>query len=115
MIPLLRTLTRKSKIGFGKYKDETVQQILDMNMPLVLITPYYKLTSINYIEDVLIELGITEEYRIKKPSSSVDDYYRFLDGNGFKKRERNVGADKLITKPKLSTRAKLQSINHGRK
>ena len=112
---ILRTLTRKSKLGFGKYKDLTVQHILDMRMPLVLIAPYYKLTSINYIEDVLIELKITKEYRISKPSSNKDAYYNFLECNGFEKRARNTGADILITKAKPHSKAMLQSINQGRK
>jgi len=115
MIPTLRTLTRKSKLGFGKYKDLTVQKILDMKMPIVLISPYYKLTSINYIEDVLIELKITEEYRINKPSSDKEAYYRFLSCNGFEKRERNTGADKLIPKNISTSKGRLQAINHGRK
>ena len=115
MIPLLRTLTRKSKLGFGKYKNETVQKLLDMNMPLVLIAPYYKLTSINYTEEVLIELGITEEHRINKPSSNKDKYYKFLKSNGYEKKVRNQGADKLRKNVKLPTRAELQSINQGRR
>lgn len=113
MIPTLRTLTRKSKLGFGKYKDLTVQNILDLKMPLVLISPYYKLTSINFIDDILDELKITQEYRIKKPSSNKDVYYKFLNENGFKLRDRGQGADKLKKQTKVLSKSQLQSINHG--
>jgi len=40
-------MTRKSKMGFGKYKEKTVQEMLDLRRTLVLISAYYKLTSIN--------------------------------------------------------------------
>lgn len=114
MIPTLRTLTRKSKLGFGKYKYLTVQKILDMKMPLVLISPYYKLSSINYIEDILTELKITEQYIIKKPSINKEMYYKFLKENGFKLKERGKGPDKLKLKTKQLTKSQLQSKNHGR-
>jgi len=113
MIPRLRTLTRKSKLGFGKYKDLTVQKILDMNMPLVLISPYFKLTSINFVEDILIELKITNEYRIDKPSKNLDAYYKFLEENGFEKRKRGKGADKLKKFTKPLTKNQLKAINQG--
>lgn len=113
MIPTLRTLTRKSKLGFGKYKDLTVQKILDMKMPLVLISPYYKLTSINFTDDILNELKITEKYRIEKPSKNKDAYYNFLNENGFKLKERGSGPDKLKKKIKPISKGYLQSKNHG--
>jgi len=68
MIPTLRILTAKSKLGFGKWKDYTVQELIDLRREIVLVSAYYKLTSINYVEEVLIKLKITEEYRIEKPS-----------------------------------------------
>tara|TARA_R110000796_G_scaffold243125_1_gene365550 strand:+ start:162 stop:509 length:348 start_codon:yes stop_codon:yes gene_type:complete len=115
MIPTLRTLTRKSKLGFGKWKDYTVQELLDLRKPLVLISPYYKLTSINYIEDVLIELKITEDYRIKKPSSNEDEYYRFLNENGYKLESRGVsGSDIMKKKIKNLSKSQLKSINQNR-
>jgi len=114
MIPTLRTLTRKSKLGFGKYKDLTVQKILDMKMPLVLISPYFKLTSINYTEDILLELRITENYQINKPSSNKKEYYRFLNENGYHLRPRGRGADTMKKETKTPSISTLQGINHGR-
>lgn len=115
MIPTLRTLTRKSKLGFGKDKELTVQRMLDLRKNLSLISAYYKLTSINFTEDILTELKITEEYRIEKPSSNIDEYYRFLNENGFKKKVRTrEGADKMKKETKLPSRGYLQNLNHGR-
>ena len=78
MIPLKRTLTYKSKLGFGKWKDYTVQELLNLRKKNILISPYFKLSSINYIEEILIELGITEEYRIDKPSINNEMYLKFI-------------------------------------
>lgn len=114
MIPTLRTLTRKSKLGFGKWKDYTVQELLDLSKHLVLISPYYKLTSINYIDDILNELKITEQYRIEKPSANKEMYYKFLNENGYKLKQRGVyGADIMKKESKRLTKAQLQANNHG--
>lgn len=114
MIPTLRILTRKSKLNFSKWGDYTVQQLLDLGKRKVLISPYYKLTSINYTEDILIELGISSEYRIKKPSKDLDMYYKFLgDKNLFKKHNRGLGADIMKKESRPLSRAYLQSKNQG--
>ena len=105
---LLRTLTRKSKLGFGKYKERTVQQLIDSRQLLQLISAYYKLTTINYMDDIL------EEFRIKKPSSDKDLYYEFLNAQGYEKRKRGVGSDKLKKQTKVPSRNKLMGKNHGR-
>tara|TARA_R110001632_G_scaffold191044_1_gene311712 strand:- start:432 stop:779 length:348 start_codon:yes stop_codon:yes gene_type:complete len=115
MIPTLRTLTRKSKLGFGTYKDFTVQQALDMPQHVVLISAYYHYTSINYTEDILNELKITKDLRIKKPSSNKEMYYNFLEKEGDEKEIRGQGPDKLKSRTQSFTGSKLQSMNHGRR
>ena len=111
----LRTLTRKSKLGFGKWKDYTVQELLDLRKHIVLIAPYYKLTSINYIEDILIELKITEDYRIEKPSANKEKYYIFLNENGYGLKPRGVYASDVMKKTKKNlSKSQLQANNHKR-
>ena len=78
MIPLKRVLTYKSKLGFGKWKDYTVQELIYLNKKDVLISPYFRLSSITYIEEILIELGITNEFRIEKPSINKDMHFKFI-------------------------------------
>jgi adenine C2-methylase RlmN of 23S rRNA A2503 and tRNA A37 len=115
MIPTLRTLTRKSKLGFGKNKDLTVQRLLDLKKNLSLISAYYRLTSINFTEDILTELKITEDYRIEKPSLDIDAYYKFLNENGFEKKVRSrEGSDIRQKETTIRSRGYLQSKNHGR-
>jgi len=115
MIATLRTLTRKSKvgIGYGRVKDMTVQEFFDFNKESYLVSCYFNYTSINFTEDILIDLKITEEYRILKPSMSEDVYNLFLENNASESRDYGMGADKLRIKSKPIKKSKLQSRNHN--
>ena len=71
----LRNLTRKSRLGFG-YRDIkhiTIQDILIMNKHKELIKIYFGLGKINFTDDILEELGISEDMRIEKPGK-IEDY-----------------------------------------
>ena len=71
----LRKLTRKSRLGFG-YRDIkhiTIQDILIMNKHKELIKIYFGLGKINFTDDILEELGITEDMKIEKPGK-IEDY-----------------------------------------
>ena len=71
----LRKLTRKSRLGFGyrDIKDITVQDIMIMNKHKELIKIYFGLGKINFTDDILDELGISEDMRIQKPGK-ISDY-----------------------------------------
>ena len=79
---LLRKLTRKSTLNFGKYADYTVDQVLTKN-PIdginYLVWVYYNSSNISFVDEILLQLGITEENRIEKPGklSSVDTFYSY--------------------------------------
>ena len=70
----LRKLTRKSRLGFGyrDIKDITIQDILIMNKHKELIKIYFGLGKINFTDDILDELGISEDMRIEKPGKIAD-------------------------------------------
>ena len=70
----LRKLTRKSRLGFGyrDIKDITIQDIMIMNKHKELIKIYFGLGKINFTDDILDELGISEDIRIPKPGKIVD-------------------------------------------
>lgn len=72
MTLLLRTLARKSVIDFGKYKDRTVQQCIDLGNHRMLRWYYYNMSMISYLPDILEEIGVTEEWRIPKPGKDPD-------------------------------------------
>ena len=67
MTILLRTLARKSVLDFGKYKDRSVQQIIDLKNYRALRWYYYNYSMISFLPDILDEIGITEDMRIPKP------------------------------------------------
>ena len=76
---LKRVLTRKSIIGYGSMdvRDLSVQMLLDLGNHNFLINSYYNLDKIDFIDDVLNELGITAEWRIVKPSKDYDKRIEF--------------------------------------
>jgi len=71
----MRKLARKSRLGFGyeDIKHITIQDILIMNKHKQLISIYFGLDKITFMDDILDELGITEEMRIEKPGK-IRDY-----------------------------------------
>jgi len=113
-IPLLRILTRKSLFKIGKNKDLTVQKMLDLRKQIQLISAYYNLTSINYQDDILKELRITDKWVIEKPGKDPKLYLKFLKDRGFKKRTTGA-ADKLRKETRTPTRAILRNINQGKR
>ena len=115
---VLRTLTKKSKLGVWKITD-TIQNLLDRKDKRNLVQAYFKLTTINYTDDILDELGITSKWKIKKPGANKDLYYEFLKANNWSsemtsKKSRGGKADKLKGKNILLSKSSLQSKNHGR-
>jgi len=72
MTILLRTLARKSVLDFGKYKDRSIQQILDLKNHRYLRWCYYNASKISFLPDILDEIGITEEWRIEKPGKDPE-------------------------------------------
>ena len=121
MIPTLRILTRKTKLRFGRWHDYTVQDLLDLRKQKELISPYYKLTPINYTEDILIELKITKDYRIEKPGTDREMYFKFIRENGYYTKYESTGhnltrgADIIKTLSGPLSKAKLKSINQSNK
>ena len=68
-ILLLRKMTFKSKIGFGRYPDLTVKELIDIGKASELIYMYYGLDRIDFVQEVKDELCIEE---ITKPGKILD-------------------------------------------
>ena len=81
-IVLLRKLTRKSNIGFGDYKDMTIQNLLDLKRHKNLLEIYYFFRNIDYMPDILDELHIKNERVIDKKLQQDErvkkEYYFFI-------------------------------------
>jgi len=97
---LLRKLSRKSQLKFGSMSDMTVQMAIDIGLKgrAKLVWYYYNSSNITYMDDILDELGITENLRIEKPSKN---HYLF-----------NVWKAKSLTD---NERMGLSSANEARK
>lgn len=73
-IILLRKLALKSIIGFGAYRDLTVQDMLNLKRHKELIQLYYNLSGIDYVEEVKEHLRITPDREIAKPGKDKTYY-----------------------------------------
>ena len=71
-VTLLRTLTRKSILKFGMFCDSQVQNLLDLKKYKYLRWVYFNSSKINFIDDILDEIGIPLHFRIVKPSKNPD-------------------------------------------
>lgn len=83
-VTLLRTLTRKSTLKFGKFHDLTVQNVLDsqnMKGRSLLRFYYFNSSKISFIDDLLDELNIPPELRIPKPGNVTPDEWRVINRN----------------------------------
>jgi hypothetical protein len=71
-VVLLRKLTNKSVINFGKYFDLTVQQCLDTKKRKYLRWVYFNCSNITFTDELLDELLIPVDYRFDKPNKNVE-------------------------------------------
>lgn len=67
-----RTLAYKSVLGFGKYGDITVNDVLNLGHTLYLRWVYYNCDMISFHEDILDKIGITSEHKIEKPGKNPE-------------------------------------------
>lgn len=72
MVTLLRTLTLKSRLKFGKFGDYTVKDIFTKKKQDYLAWAYYNLSKITFIDSVLNEIGIDKKERIEKPGTNKE-------------------------------------------
>lgn len=128
----LRTLTRKSKIGYGKFKDQTVGELLDANYKKELAWLYYHVQWITFMPDILEQLHITGKMVIEKPGVDHDKFEasndfalenvlnKVTDGNGREKvrfmkyhRDRKSAMKREKESSKAISKGRLQAMNHG--
>ena len=130
ILVLLRTLTPKSMIMFGKFKDLTVQELLNMQKIRYLRWMYFFNSKINFTPEVLELLSITEVYIINKPGIDEEKYdalneYQLskICGLNKLKHEKHMRKIKRLTTERkaynldtnVMTKRKLQNYNHGRR
>lgn len=113
---LLRTMTRKSLFKIGKNKDLTIQRMLELNKKIDLISAYYKLSKVNFTDDILKELKIVDKWVIDKPYTNKDMYYKFLEHINYNYRSSiKSGSDVMKRETKtVFSKAYLQTLNNKR-
>ena len=68
----LRTMTEKSIIGFGKYTDLSVGNLLSMNKTRELRWIYFNCSFLTFMPEILEKIGITEHFKIEKPGTNKE-------------------------------------------
>ena len=69
---ILRKLSYRSMLTFGKYGELTVEEMLNLNRTRYLRWCYYNLERISFIDEILEKIGIKGEYVICKPGKDSD-------------------------------------------
>lgn len=108
---LLRKMTKKSTINFGKFKECTVEQLFGMKKQIGLISMYFNLSTITFTDEILDELGITAEYRIDKPSTSREIYDRFIAIKYGKKQAPSKELQRMQRETRSLSKGYLQQMN----
>jgi len=84
MTVILRKLTKKTILGYGKYRELTVQSVFNIGRKEYIKWSYYNLSNITFADDILDELEIIEKNRIEKPGKNADkwdNYQEFLSNS----------------------------------
>lgn len=90
----LRIMTEKSIIGFGKFTDLTVQNLIDMRRTPELRWIYYNCSMLSFKDNILDFLGITDEFKIDKPGKDKEKFLQIQE----EKDKKTCGFDKLKRK-----------------
>lgn len=98
----LRSLTRKSKLGFGKHANLSIQDMINVSMHAYLRWVYFFASNITFTDDILSEIGITNKYRISKPGIDKKKFNQIFDEYG----------EKLPYSKKRISEARKKSFKH---
>jgi hypothetical protein len=122
---LLRTMTRKSLIKFGRYADYTVDQLIQLDKRHYLRWIYYNCEQITFTDDVLdlihiSEMQIDKPGKDEKTGDAVREFLSQFVPKSVKKhyewKNKQVAKSKLANLGNSTRNLKsyLQGRNHGR-
>lgn len=126
-VVLLRKLTEKSTLKFGKYADLTVLYLLEHQKKNYLRWVYFNSSNITFTDEILDKLNITQEFRFDKPNKNEDLFKKFSDFiDSFRtEKSREISDKKVLKKNKailvrnqkfdktFFSKSSLQKRNHG--
>lgn len=126
-VTILRTLTEKSILKFGKYHDYRVGDLIRLEKTVYLRWVYFNCDRITFIDDILDQIYLPEEYRITKPGknpsrgeecnefnfSKIGGFTKFKKGKHRKKVKRCKLISDTIHRAKRNSKGNLMRKNHG--
>lgn len=98
MIPNKRTLTLKSKFGFGEHHDKTIEHLINLNKKYYIAWVYYNNDIIDYNQEIKDMIGLTTEHEIPKPGRNTEYY----------EKNKNIFQEKLYREVSDVSREKQQ-------
>jgi hypothetical protein len=118
-VVLLRRLSLKSKLGFGKYREHTVSRLIELkgNVGLLILrSAYFNLSNISFLDEILLNvLKINQEDLFSKPGKN---YSKELREKYFKPKEKYLDTNPMtkynVEKSVRYSQRKgvLQTLNH---
>ncbi len=120
-----RVLTLKSKFGFGKYADMTIQEIINLGKVSYLRWVYFNYENIDFIPEILDTIKIPVEYRLVKPAKNpnalqevndkADDKHKFVYSDSDEAKEKRNKVYNTVKKNKHGFVSKVSLLrkNHG--
>jgi hypothetical protein len=105
-VPLLRTLTLKSRIGFGQFRDLTVSEIIDLAMLPYLRWLYFNMEGLTFTNEILINIKIDQDFRIEKPGRKPELHEKLMAILG----DKMVWESKRHMKKRMDARNNRKSI-----
>lgn len=126
-ITLLRKLTEKSTLKFGKYHDIPIYNLLDLNRNTYLRWVYYNSSNITFMDNILFKIGIRENEFIEKPGKNPKLYLEVTErirmNMSYKSISRlnkikRISIEKIIRQENkkdntINSKSNLMKKNHG--
>lgn len=100
-VVLLRTLTEKSILNFGKWEGYSIGQMIGLKHTMALRWIYYHYSKITFTPEVLEKIYIFyDDYKIEKPGKDHDMFIklnkRIWAGMSNEKRMQSYGKNKNV-------------------
>jgi hypothetical protein len=126
-VPILRTLTLKSKLTFGKYDNLTIQEIINLGHTSYLRWVYFNINGITFIDEILEMIHISCEFKIDKPGTNPESYekintaiHEWMGGitrirmfNSVKRQQKRERVHNRIVDNIKFSKSNLMAKNHG--
>jgi hypothetical protein len=109
---LLRTLTFKSRLNFGKYSEMSVQQVIDIRKKRYIRWCYFNLSGITFTKEVLDCVGILEGFYIDKPGKSeilFDEHERGIPNTNLKYMKVQASANRKNQLSSITARERIMN------